>query len=75
MVDGPCLQLVAFNDPLKAQPVHEELLRLSRQGVTDRDFVSLYQKISSQGDGIPKQIPADMLLYLNEHINSFVIEV
>jgi len=73
--DGPCLQVAAFNDPLKAKSINEELLRLARQGVADSDFKLLYQKISRQGDGIPRQIPADMLLYLNEHIDSFVIEV
>ncbi len=70
-----CFQLAAYNDPNKAQDKLEELIVLSRKGCTEAEIKAEYKRLSTQGDGAPKQIPFDMILYLQEHIEDYTIEL
>ena len=75
MVDGPCSYFGAFRDPALAHQGLEELITLSRRGAELAEGVALYQRLSTQGDGEPKQLPYDMMVYLLEHLHLYSIEV
>ncbi|SRR5258708_16379029 len=75
LIDGPCIQLAAYRDPLMAQQALEEIVKLFRKGGKKADIKALYNKISLQGDGVPRQIPFDMMEYLIDHIDLFTIHL
>ena len=68
-VDRTCIQLGAYHDPAKAQKGLEAVISLSRKGGSTFDIEALYNRLLSQGDGVPQQIPFNMMQYLIEHID------
>ncbi|MFL5625093.1 MAG: hypothetical protein ACJ788_05795 [Ktedonobacteraceae bacterium] len=75
IVDGPCAYFGAYRDPAGAQAGLEELITASRRGATQTEGLALYQKLSTQGDGEPKQLPYDMMVYLIDHLHLYRIQL
>ena len=75
MIDGPATFIAAYRDPAKAHMNLETIIRSSRKGGSDAKAALLYQRVQSQADGEPKQLPYDMMLYLVEHLESFMIRL
>jgi len=75
IVDGPCSYFGAFRDPAVAHKGLEELITLSRRGATLAEGLALYRKLSTQGDGEPKQFPYDMVVYLVDHLHLYRIQL
>lgn len=75
LVDGPCVQLAAYRDPLKAQRLLGEIVKLSRERGKMTNVEVLRKRLSSQGDEVPKQIPFDMMEYLIDHIDLYTIHL
>lgn len=75
MLDGPCQFLGAYKDPDIAQKHLETIVEMTRKGGTMKDAEHLYTKIISGGDGTPKQISFDMMLYLLDHRQLYTIEL
>ncbi len=75
IVDGPCGYLGAYRDPKEAQKYLEEFVRLAIRGGIEADSKALVEKALSHGDGLPKQIPFDMMAYLVEHIDLYKIHL
>ena len=75
IVDGPCGYLGAYRDPKEAQRYLEEFVRLAIRGGIEADSKALVKKALSHGDGLPKQIPFDMMTYLMEHIHLYKIQL
>lgn len=75
IVDGPCGYLGAYRDPKEAQRYLEEFVRLAIRGGIEADSKALVEKALSHGDGLPKQIPFDMMAYLMEHIHLYKIQL
>lgn len=73
IVDGPCVVIAAYRDPLIAQRHLATIVNASRNGGSERESAALYASIQAQTDGEPKQLPYDMLLYLVEHLEDFTI--
>ena len=75
LVDGPCVQLAAYRDPLKAQRVFGEIVQLFRESGKMTNVEILRTRLSSQGDEAPQQIPFDMMEYLIDHIDLYTIHL
>src|SRR5260221_14015759 len=75
IVDGPCSYFGAYRDPTVAHRGLEELINLSRSGAELAEGLALYRKLSTQGDGEPKQLPYDMMVYLVEHLHLYTFQV
>jgi hypothetical protein len=75
MMDGPATFLAAYRDPAKAHRNLETIISVSRKGGSDAKAALLYQRVRSQADGEPKELPYDMMLYLVEHLNRFMIKL
>ncbi len=75
MIDGPCTFISAYRDPVKAQSSLETIISVSRKGGPETKAAMLYQRVRSQADGEPKQLPYDMMLYLVEHLDRYRIKL
>ena len=75
MIDGPATFIAAYRDPAKAHRNLETIIRVSGKGGSDVKAALLYQRVRSQADGEPKELPYDMMLYLVEHLDSFMIKL
>ena len=75
IVDGPCSYWGAYSDSIVAQRNLEEIVQFARRGGTEAEIKALYEKTLSQGDGLPKQIPFDMMEFLIGHIHSYQIKL
>jgi len=75
IVDGPCAFIATYHDPVKAQRNLETIITMSRKGGNEAESAALYKRMRSQGDGEPKQLPYDMMLYLVEHLDRYRINV
>jgi hypothetical protein len=75
MIDGPATFLAAYRDPAKAHRNLETIIRVSRKGGPDAKAAVLYQRVRSQADGEPKELPYDMMLYLVEHLDRYTIKL
>jgi hypothetical protein len=75
MMDGPATFLAAYRDPGAAHRNLETIFSVSRKGGSDAKAAVLYQRVRSQADGEPKELPYDMMLYLVEHLNRFTIKL
>jgi hypothetical protein len=75
ILDGPCEFLGAYCDASTSQKALEEVVNTTRQGKGPEFAETLYQKITSKGDGEPQQIPFDMMVYLLDHIEFYMIEL
>src|SRR6266487_358692 len=75
MMDGPATFLAAYRDPAKANRNLETIISVSRKGGPEAKAASLYQRVRSQADGEPKELPYDMMLYLVEHVDRYMIKL
>jgi hypothetical protein len=75
MEDGPWDSLGAYRDPGKAQRHLEVIINTIRQGTTIPKAYSLYRTLLSEADGEAKELPYDMLLYLAENHERFMIKL
>jgi len=75
MMDGPCTFLAAYPDPMKAQSTLETIIDASRRGGTVKESTDLYKRVRAQADGKPKQLPFDMMVYLVEHLDQYMIKL
>ncbi len=75
MMDGPATFLAAYRDPAIAHKNLETIISASRKGGSDAKAALLYQRVRSQADGEPKELPYDMMLYLVEHLDRFMIRL
>jgi hypothetical protein len=75
IVDGPCAFIAAYHDPVKAQCNLETIITMSRKGGNEVESAALYNRVRSQADGEPKQLPYDMMLYLVEHLDRYTIKL
>jgi hypothetical protein len=75
MDDGPWDSLGAYRDPGKAQRNLEVIINTIRQGTTIAKAKALYRQLLSEADGEVKELPYDMLLYLGEHYERFMIKL
>src|SRR6266567_2119025 len=72
--DGPCVFWGAYTDSIVAQRGLEAFINLSRRGGTRAEALALYHTLLSQGDGVPKQLPFDMLKFLTERLHLYSID-
>ncbi len=75
MIDGPATFIAAYRDPAKAHSNLETIISTSRKGGSEAKAATLYQRVRSQADGEPKQLPYDMMLYLVEHLDHYTIKL
>ncbi len=75
MIDGPATFIAAYRDPAKAHSNLETIISASRKGGSEAKAALLYQRVRSQADGEPKQLPYDMMLYLVEHLDHYTIKL
>ena len=75
MIDGPATFIAAYRDPGAAQSNLETIISSSRKGGPEAKAALLYQRVRSQADGEPKQLPYDMMLYLVEHLDRYTIKL
>jgi hypothetical protein len=73
IVDGPCVYFGAYQDPAAAQRALEVLVHTSRRGGTLTEDFS--HRLLSQGDGEPKDLPFDMMVYLIDHLHRYDIKL
>ena len=73
MIDGPATFIAAYRDPAKAHSNLETIINSSRKGGSEAKAALLYQRVRSEADGEPKQLPYDMMLYLVEHLDRYRI--
>jgi hypothetical protein len=73
MTDGPCTYLAAYRDPVDAQRNLERIIRARRRGESESQAALLATKIQALADGEPKQLPYDMIVYLVEHLDCYMI--
>src|SRR6266700_7533997 len=75
IVDGPCVYFGAYEDPVAAQRAFEVLVHTSRRGDTLTEGLGLSQKLLTESDGEPKDLPFDMIVYLIDHRHLYTIEL
>lgn len=75
IVNGPLVYFGAYHDPTAAHNGLEELVHLSRRGGTQTEGISLYGKLLSQGNGEPRDLPFDMVVYLIDHQHLYNIKL
>ncbi len=75
MMDGPCTFLAAYRDPVKAQSTLETIIDASMRGGTVKESTDLYKRVRAQADGKPKQLPFDVMVYLFEHLDQYMIKL
>ncbi len=75
IVDGPCVYFGAYRDPAAAQRALEALVHTSRRGGTLTEGFGLYHQLLSQGDGEPRDLPFDMIVFLIDHLHRYDIKL
>jgi hypothetical protein len=75
MIDGPATFIAAYRDPAKAHRNLEIIISSSREGGPEAKAAKLYQRVRSQADGEPKQLPYEMMLYLVENLDRYTIKL
>ncbi len=75
IVNGPMVYFGAYRDLTAAHNGLEELVHLSRRGGTHTQGIALSHKLLSQGDGAPKDLPFDMIVYLIDHRHLYDIQL
>jgi hypothetical protein len=73
LIDGPCDQLAAYQDVSLAQQGLQEIIALVRTCGSPSAVQTLCRQLEKQSDGIPLQIPFDMMQYLLEHLDRYAI--
>jgi hypothetical protein len=75
IVNGPLVYFGAYRNPIAAHSGLEELVHLSRRGGTQTEGIALYRKLLFQGDGEPRDLPFDMVVYLLDHRQLYDIKL
>jgi hypothetical protein len=75
IVDGPCVSFGAYQDPVAAQRGLEALVHASRRGGSLTEGLGLSQRLLTEGDGEPKDLPFDMIVYLIDHRRLYDIQL
>ena len=75
IMDGPCVYCGAYQDLAAAHRGLEALVHASRRGGTLTEGLDLYQMLRTSGDGAPKDLPFDMMVYLIDHLHQFDIQL
>ena len=75
MIDVSVTFIAAYHDSAKAQSTLGSIVHASRRGGSESKAAKLYQQVQSQADGQPKQLPYDMMLYLVEHLDRYIIKL
>ncbi len=73
IVDGPYACFGAYQDPAVAQRALEVLVHTIRRGGTLTKGLS--HRLLSQGDGEPKELPFDMVVYLIDRLDRYEIKL
>lgn len=73
MIDGPCDQLAAYREASQAQQGLQEIITLVRTDGSPSKLQTLCRQLEKQSEGIPLQIPFDMMQYLLEHLDRYAI--
>lgn len=73
--DGPCEFLGAYHEASIAQKMLEDLINMTRKGNGPGFAEALYQKLTSKENGEPQQISFDMMSYLIDHMESYIIKL
>jgi hypothetical protein len=75
IVDGPCVSFGAYQDPVAAHRGLEALVHASRRGGTLTEGLELSQKLLTESDSEPKDLPFDMIVYLTDHRHRYDIQL
>ncbi len=75
IVNGPCVYFGAYQDPAAAHRGLEALVHASRRGGTLTEGLGLSQKLLTEGDGEPQDLPFDMIVYLTDHRQRYDIQL
>src|SRR6266702_3951508 len=75
IVNGPMVYVGAYQDPVAAHRGLEALVHVSRRGGTLTEGLGLSQKLLTEGDGEPKDLPFDMIVYLIDHRHRYDIQL
>jgi hypothetical protein len=75
ILDGPCHCIGAYRDQQTAQTCLEEIITMTRRGGTDYESFMLYRRLTARGVGKPKQLPHEMLMYLQDHLHLYTFEL
>jgi hypothetical protein len=75
IVNGPCVYFGAYQDPAAAHRGLEALVHASRRGGTLTEGLGLSQRLLTAGDGEPKDLPFDMIVYLTDHRHLYDIQL
>ncbi len=75
IVDGPCVYFGAYQDPAAAHRGLEALVHALRLGGSVTEGLGLYQRLRTSGDGEPKDLPFDMIVYLIDHRHRYDIQL
>jgi len=75
IVDGPYVYFGAYQDSAAAHRGLEALVHASRRGGTLTEGLGLYQRLLTEGDGKPKDLPFDMMVYLIDHRRLYDIQL
>jgi hypothetical protein len=75
IVDGPCVYFGAYQDPVAAHRGLEALVHASRRGGSLSEGLGLSQRLLTEGDGEPKDLPFDMIVYLIDHRHLYDIQL
>jgi hypothetical protein len=75
IVDGPCVSFGAYQDPAAAHRGLEALVHILRRGGSMTKGLDVYQRLPTEGDGEPKDLPFDMIVYLIDHRHLYTIEL
>jgi hypothetical protein len=75
MMDGPCTFLAAYRDPVNAQRNFETIISASRRGEPETKAAILYTQIQALADAEPKPLPYELMVYLVEHLDRYMIKL
>jgi hypothetical protein len=75
IVDGPCVSFGAYQDPAAAHRGLEALVHALRRGGSLTKGLDMYQRLLTDGDGEPRDLPFDMIVYLIDHRHLYDIQL
>jgi hypothetical protein len=75
IVNGPCVYFGAYQDPIAAHRGLEALVHASRRGGSLTRGLELSQRLLTEGDGEPRDLPFDMIVYLIDHRHRYDIQL
>jgi hypothetical protein len=75
LIDGPCEYFGAYRDPMAAQKNLEAMIDAIRRRAAPSEIDALSKRVTSQADRSVKQIPFEMMEYLLDHIEQYMISL